>query len=64
MTKHLVDIDEVALAAARAELQTTTIRDTVNQALHRAGGARAQEIVSSLDVLAAAKLEDREAAWG
>jgi Arc/MetJ family transcription regulator len=31
--KTLVDIDEARLAAAQAELQTTTKKDTVNAAL-------------------------------
>ena len=31
MAKHLVDIDEHALSAARIELQTSTIHDTVNE---------------------------------
>ena len=33
MAKHLVDIDDDALSAARAQLGTKTIKDTVNQAL-------------------------------
>ena len=36
MAKHRVDIDEAALAAARAALGTRTISDTVNEALARA----------------------------
>ena len=43
MAKHLVDIDEEALGAARAELGTRTIRDTVNEALSRAAGKRSVE---------------------
>ena len=30
MAKHLVDIDDDALSAARAQLGTDTIKDTVN----------------------------------
>lgn len=33
MGKHLIDLDEDRLGAARAELGTTTIKDTVNEAL-------------------------------
>ena len=36
MGKHLVDIDEAALAAAQAELGTASMKDTVNEALRRA----------------------------
>lgn len=63
VAKHLVDIDEDALSAARAELGTETIRDTVNEALSRAGGRRAFAVKRLLDVLGRADLEDRETAW-
>lgn len=63
MAKHLVDIDEDALSAARAELGTRTIRDTVNQALARAAGARSAEVRRALDRLARLDLDDRDAAW-
>lgn len=63
MAKHLVDIDEDALSAARAELGTDTIRETVNQALVRAAGRRAAAVKRSLDVLGRVELEDREQAW-
>lgn len=63
MAKHLVDIDESALRAARAELGTTTIRDTVNRALRLAAGDREQAVARSLDVLAGARLASREEAW-
>jgi Arc/MetJ family transcription regulator len=58
-----VDIDEAALSAARAELGTETIRDTVNQALRRAGGDRPSEVTRALDVLAKLDPGDRSAAW-
>jgi Arc/MetJ family transcription regulator len=35
VTKHLVDIDDAALASAQAELGTATMKDTVNEALRR-----------------------------
>lgn len=63
MTKHLVDIDERALAGARAELGTQTIKDTVNVALARAAERRKERIAAALDVLAKASLADREDAW-
>lgn len=40
MAKRLVDIDEKALAAARAELGTRTLKDTVNEALRRVAPMR------------------------
>jgi Arc/MetJ family transcription regulator len=63
MAKHLVDIDEEALGAARAELGTNTIRDTVNEALCRAGGKRPAEVKRSLDRLARLDFDDRDDAW-
>ena len=63
MSKHLIDVDEHALSAARAELGTTAIKDTVNEALRRATSERSQRINHAFDVLARADLEDREQAW-
>jgi Arc/MetJ family transcription regulator len=63
VTKRLVDIDEHALDAARAGLGTHTIKDTVNEALRRAGENRRAAVKKSLDVLARADLVDREQAW-
>lgn len=63
MTKHLIDVDEDVLGAARAELGTATIKETVNEALRRAGAKRNRRIAAALDTLAAADLEDRSAAW-
>lgn len=63
MAKHLVDIDEEALGAARAQLGTRTIRDTVNEALSRAAGKRSSEVKRSLDRLARLELGDRDDAW-
>jgi len=63
VAKHLVDIDEEALSAARAELGTQTIRDTVNEALARAAGARSAHVRKSLDRLASLQLDDRHDAW-
>jgi Arc/MetJ family transcription regulator len=63
VAKHLVDIDEQALDAARAELGTTTIKDTVNAALRRATSQRQRRIAAALDTLAAAPPGDRTDAW-
>lgn len=63
MAKHLIDIDEGALHAARVELGTGTIKDTVNRALRRAGGNDQAKVTEALDRLARARLSAREDAW-
>jgi len=63
MTKHLVDIDDDALSAARAQLGTETIKDTVNLALLHAGRARSKAVKASLDRLARVDFDRREDAW-
>ena len=63
MAKHLIDLDEAALAGARAELGTTTIKDTVNCALRRSAGIRARQVDDALDALAAMPAFDRDDAW-
>jgi Arc/MetJ family transcription regulator len=63
MAKHLVDLNEEALESARAELGTTTIKDTVNEALRRASDRREHRIAAALSVLADAQLDDRADAW-
>ena len=63
VAKHLIDIDEKALSAARAELGTDTIKATVNAALRAACHARASRVAAALDALADAELDDREHAW-
>ena len=63
MSKHLVDIDEKALSAARAELGTITLKDTVNEALRMAASGRDPRVAAALDVLAEADLEDRSESW-
>lgn len=63
MGKHLVDIDEDALYAARAELGTETIKDTVNEALRSTAHTRDERVGKALDVLAQAELDDRSDAW-
>ena len=63
MGKHLVDIDEKAPSAARAELGTVTLQDTVNEALRLAGSRRDARVAVSLDILAKSDLEDRAEEW-
>jgi Arc/MetJ family transcription regulator len=63
VAKHLIDVDEPALGAARAELGTVTIKDTVNEALRRAAHGRRERLTSALDVLADADFGDRDEAW-
>jgi len=63
VTKRLIDVDDDALDAARAELGTHTIKDTVNEALRRAARQRSAELASALTVLADADLDERSAAW-
>ncbi len=52
VAKRLIDLDEQALGAARAELGTSTIKDTVNEALKRATRQRARQVAAALDSLA------------
>ncbi|MDQ3152795.1 MAG: hypothetical protein M3R63_14140 [Actinomycetota bacterium] len=63
MAKHLIDLDEETLGAARVELGTTTIKDTVNEALRRATSGRERRVAAALDVLADFSLDDRSEAW-
>jgi Arc/MetJ family transcription regulator len=63
VTKHLVDIDEEMLVSARAELGTSTIKETVNEALRKATSHRARRIASALNLLARSQLDDRADAW-
>ncbi len=58
-----MDIDEAALSAARAELGTVTIKDTVNQALRASAADLNPRVVKALDTLAGADLIDRSEAW-
>lgn len=63
MTKHLVDIDDDALAAAQAELGTASMKDTVNEALRRASARRSARVQKALDRLAQHRFPPREDAW-
>jgi Arc/MetJ family transcription regulator len=63
VAKHLVDLDEAALAAARAELGTASMKDTVNEALRRAASPRRHRVEESLDRLARRPRYERGEAW-
>jgi len=63
MAKHLVDIDEDALIAAQAELGTPTMKETVNEALRRAGSGRPARVRRALDGLAKRQRPPRDDAW-
>lgn len=63
MAKHLVDVDEDALDDAKRELGTSTIKETINLALRRAGARRKDDVKRQLDVLARADLAPRDEAW-
>lgn len=63
MSKHLVDIDEKALSAARSELGTRTIKETVNRALRQAVKDRDERVKKAFEVLANTELAPRESAW-
>jgi Arc/MetJ family transcription regulator len=63
MSKHLVDIDENALRAARTELGTRTIKETVNRALSQAGRDRERTVKEALDWFAHKDFAPREDAW-
>jgi Arc/MetJ family transcription regulator len=63
VAKHLVDIDEQALVAARRRLGPKTLKDTVSEALRRVASRRELRIARALRTLGQEKLEDRSAAW-
>lgn len=63
VAKHLIDVDEDSLRQARAELGTSTIKDTVNEALRRTTDGRRERVATALDTLAEAPNDDREDAW-
>ncbi len=63
--KHLVDLDERALQAARDHLGTQTIKATVNAALNAAAERTVEkhDIDASLGFLESFDFEDRSTAW-
>lgn len=67
MAKTLIDIDEVALAAAAAALGTATKRDTVNTALARVAGEaeRSEALLRELErgPWYSRAVADEDAAW-
>ena len=63
MAEHLIDVDDDTLEAARTELRTRTIEDTVNEALRRVASGRAERTASALHVLATIPLHERAVGW-
>ena len=63
LNAFVLETPDKALDMARAELGTTTIKDTVNAALRRATTQRERRVAAALDLLAAAPPEDRAEAW-
>jgi Arc/MetJ family transcription regulator len=63
MSKHLIDIDESALSAAQAQLRTSTMKDTVNEALRQSGAQRNKRVKLALDRLGKRDVDLRESAW-
>ncbi len=63
MAKHLVDIDEDALTAAQAEMGTSSMKDTVNEALRRASTRRSARVEKALDRLGQHRFPPRDDAW-
>jgi Arc/MetJ family transcription regulator len=63
VAKHLVDIDDDALAAAQAELGTASMKDTVNEALRRASAGRNPRVAEALQRLGRRRRPPREDAW-
>jgi Arc/MetJ family transcription regulator len=63
VTNRLIDVDDDALSAARAKLGTSTIKDTVNEALRIAARKGAVELPGALSTLSQTGLDDRTEAW-
>jgi Arc/MetJ family transcription regulator len=65
--KHLVDVDETLLEQARATLGTSTIKDTVNEALRLAADRKRAELDAAMNELAelvrTLPVQDRANAW-
>ena len=63
MTKNQVDINDDILGAAPAELDTSALKDTVNEAVRPAALPRDRSVSIALDTIANAKPDGREEAW-
>jgi hypothetical protein len=61
--RRWVDIDDDALAAAQAELRTTTFETTINEALHLVASTRRERVSRSIDALAWTEFDGRDDAW-
>ena len=63
----MVDLDEALLEQARATLGTSTIKDTVNEALRLAADRKRAELDTAMDELAelvrTLPVQDRANAW-
>ena len=58
MSRTVIDIDRDALEAARSHLGTTTIKDTVNEALRRVASAHIERQLAALDGYPAEPVDD------
>jgi Arc/MetJ family transcription regulator len=63
MARHLVEIDERALSAARTERGTRTLKDTVDEALRRVAARRDRRVARAIEALAKARPAGRSSAW-
>lgn len=63
MTKRLIEIDDEVLASAQAELATSTMKETVNEALRRAGRGRSDRVAEALDHLARRPSRPADSSW-
>ena len=52
MTKRLIDIDDEILEEARRVLQTTTLKDTVNEALRASVESGSRRKITKVDLAA------------
>jgi len=63
MTKRLVEIPDELLVAAQAALGTTTMKDTINQALIRSVCEAEQELDKALIFASSFDISSRVDAW-
>lgn len=67
MTRRMVEIDDAALGAARTALGTSTIKDTVDAALHAVVAARNARVDEALAAFTTFEFTnpdpEREDAW-
>jgi hypothetical protein len=63
VAKHLIDVDEPALDAARVSARHDDYQGHRERSPCRATHGRAERVAQALDVLSNARLDDREQAW-